>query len=107
MPEAQARKGDDDRPEDKKSGKDGDPKSADKSPEDPAKRPEDRGQAKPPEGDKGDPARGTDPGWDPNLPPEFRKVMSQPEIDKVPAEYRDMVIRYQKWIREHSRESTR
>ncbi len=106
-PEPEARQGDERKPEDEKTSKSGDPKSAEKNPQDPATSPQERGRGTPPEGDKGDASKRDIPSWEVALPPEFRRVMTQDEIDKVPEAYRKLVEEYQRHLLEHSRESGR
>lgn len=38
------------------------------------------------------------PAWALELPPESRRSALNADPEKVPAQYRDLLIRYQKWL---------
>lgn len=82
---------------------DGDPKKdGNETNKDPKRDPKERDDKPPPEGDKGDPVLDDTPPWALELPAESRQHALNADPEKVPPKYRDLMIRYQKWLLERA-----
>ena len=81
-----------------------DPKDAEKSdPKDPNRDPKPKeGDKPPPDGEKSDPQSDDTPPWMAELPPEARRSILNADPERVPAQYRELMIRYQKWLAERA-----
>jgi hypothetical protein len=93
------------RRDDPKAGEDGKPETA-RGDEDP--KPEDR-DGDPPPDDAGpaDPLKNPVPAWLAELPPEVQRRFVSGDFENVPAAYRKLVERYQKWVSEQSKAPAR
>ena len=84
--------------------KDGEPKTGEK--DDPKKGDRDPknhdGDKPPPDGEKERPKGDDTPPWLAELPPEVRQSIVNSDPAKVPPEYRDRLIEYQKYLIEHA-----
>lgn len=98
-PDSESRK-----PGDKPNPGDGDPKKKDgKDDPKPGERdPKNRGDKPPPDGENGRPREDDTPPWIAELPAEVRRSVLNADPAKVPPEYRDLLIRYQKWLLERA-----
>lgn len=85
------------KPEDEKKDEQSDPKD----PQRPDEKPK-NGDKPPPEGEKGKPSDDDTPPWAAELPPESRKSALNADPEKVPPQYRELLIRYQKWLLERA-----
>jgi hypothetical protein len=91
-----------------------DPQSAEKSkgkkdePKDGQPNPKDKPDSTPSgQGEKGDPATSDLPPWIVNLPEKAREYIVNGDPARAPPAYRDLIVRYHKWLAEHAKGTSR